>query len=255
VRKALKKLRALVRLVRSELGDATFSRENQCFRELGQSLSSVRDRAASLESFDKLLQRQPDAGAFGDIREHLSTRTNLELHGVPPPPLSSIQEALRAGLLRVSGWPIERPTWNALEWGFRKGYRDGQVAHDLAIHEPSAEHFHDWRKRVKDHLYHLRLLANIWPLPLKARRGELDDLADLLGDEHDLVELRRVLVEDLPGITPEVSSTLLTNIEKAAGDLRARAHFLGLRVYAERPSALVRRMRTYYDVWRAESLG
>src|SRR5215469_16277778 len=55
-RKSIKKLRGLVRLLTPELGDAG-KRENAALRDLGRTLSSVRDAAAIVETVDLLSKR------------------------------------------------------------------------------------------------------------------------------------------------------------------------------------------------------
>ena len=57
------------------------------------------------------------------------------------------------------------------------------------------EDFHEWRKRVKYHWYHCRLLKNLYKPLMKARRDEAKHLADLLGDDHDLSMLDLLLTE------------------------------------------------------------
>lgn len=54
VRKRIKKIRAVVRLVRDELGKEVYKRENECFRDAGRGLSEVRDAQVLLETFNKL---------------------------------------------------------------------------------------------------------------------------------------------------------------------------------------------------------
>ena len=59
-RVSCKKLRGLLRLVRFELDDETFKRENLFYRDANRSLSSVRDTAAMVETLDKLIERFAD---------------------------------------------------------------------------------------------------------------------------------------------------------------------------------------------------
>src|SRR5258708_37043741 len=54
-RKSIKKTRALLKLMRMELGDC-FDRDNIRLREIGQQLSEIRDAAAMLEVFEPLAQ-------------------------------------------------------------------------------------------------------------------------------------------------------------------------------------------------------
>ena len=53
-RKALKRLRALLRLIRPAMGEDAFKRENAQLREIGLSLSGARDRHVLLETVNKL---------------------------------------------------------------------------------------------------------------------------------------------------------------------------------------------------------
>ena len=55
-RKATKRLRALVRLVRDELGDEVYALENQCYRDAGQWLSGLRDATVLVETLDRLVE-------------------------------------------------------------------------------------------------------------------------------------------------------------------------------------------------------
>src|SRR5437016_4857690 len=55
-RKNVKKVRAVMRLVRSELGDA-YSPQNNRLREAGQKLSQLRDAGALIGAFDQIKDR------------------------------------------------------------------------------------------------------------------------------------------------------------------------------------------------------
>ena len=72
-------------------------------------------------------------------------------------------------------------------------------------------------------------------------------LGDLLGDEHDLVVLREVLPQAMDlDAQPERKRLLLALMARRSEELRARAQWLGRRIYAERPGAIRKRMRTYW---------
>ena len=53
VRKRIKKIRAVIRLVRDDLGKEIYQQENHCFRDAGRRLSEVRDAQVLLETFNK----------------------------------------------------------------------------------------------------------------------------------------------------------------------------------------------------------
>jgi hypothetical protein len=72
--KDVKKTRALLRLYRSGLGDATYRHENRELRDAGRALSVMRDAHVRLETVDGLAERyagEIPAGAFDALRERI----------------------------------------------------------------------------------------------------------------------------------------------------------------------------------------
>src|SRR5919109_412156 len=149
-RKNMKKLRALLRLTRNELGDEVYRRENECFRDAGRQLSGVRDADVMLGT--------------------------LERPEVSVPPLREALEEVAAAREdardRVDDWPLEHDGFEALEGGLRRIYRRGRRALRAVEDEPTTEILHEWRKREKDLWYHLTLLHDSWPPLLKVAADE-----------------------------------------------------------------------------------
>ncbi len=81
---------------------------------------------------------------------------------------------------RVTGWPIADEGFPALRQGLKRTYKQGRNSMARAQAEPSVENFHEWRKRVKDLWYQMRLLESVWPAMLKSLANELEKLADYL---------------------------------------------------------------------------
>jgi CHAD domain-containing protein len=74
-RKTFKRVRALLRLARDELGDEVYRRENAVFRDAGRGLSGVRDAAVLVETLDDIRERYGDElpdGAFAGLRDALA---------------------------------------------------------------------------------------------------------------------------------------------------------------------------------------
>jgi CHAD domain-containing protein len=59
--------------------------------------------------------------------------------------------------------------------------------------ERSLESLHEWRKRVKDVWYHLRLLQPVCGRTVRGQAKEASRLADVLGEDHDLGVLNMTL--------------------------------------------------------------
>jgi CHAD domain-containing protein len=115
--------------------------------------------------------------------------------------------------------------------------------------DPGPENVHEWRKRAKDLWYQLRLVRRAWPPLLGEMADQAHELADLLGDHHDLAVLRADLDgRAAVGHREELGALIGRRQEELVGD----ALELGGHLYAEKPQAFERRLRAYWKAWRAE---
>jgi CHAD domain-containing protein len=114
--------------------------------------------------------------------------------------------------------------------------------------EPTDTAMHEWRKRVKYHWYHVRLLEEINPEMMLPREQAADELGDLLGDHHDLavLEARLAEVELGPGTDMEAFRGLL---RQRKAELAEAAFAQGRLMLAERRKALVKRWGSYWTAW------
>ena len=144
---------------------------------------------------------------------------------------------------RVDEWPLARDSFEAIADGLERTYRRGRRGFKAARAEPGAEALHEWRKRVKDLWYHHTLLRALWPPVMSAVGDEAHELSDGLGDDHDIVVLAAWVRGHLDP-DPEFSEAVIRRRE----ELQADAFALGARIYAEKPSAYMRRMR---ELWEA----
>src|SRR5215211_2946841 len=236
-RKDMKKLRAVLRLARDELGDDVYRRENECFREAARKLSGVRDADVMLGTLSGL------DGSFRELRRALKQhRRGADRADASAEVIAVLEEAHG----RVDEWPLERDDFEALEGGLRRIYRRGRRAWRAVEEEPDTEILHEWRKREKDLWYHLTLFRESWPPVLKPTADEAHELSDRLGDDHDHAVLSewahdRFDDEALAGLDSAVAA-------RREG-LQREALQLGRRLYAERPRALVRRVGGYWEAW------
>ena len=151
----------------------------------------------------------------------------------------------------------EFPDWpdsvaEALVPGLERAYRRGRERMREAEEDPSTERLHEWRKRAKDHWYHLRLVRDAWPQELEARADEVHRLTDLLGDDHDLAILAGEA--QAAGEASDDRADLLAAIDRRRAGLKAEAFKLGARVYAEKPKAFGRRMEALLEAWRGAAI-
>lgn len=250
-RKDLKKIRSTLRLVRAELGEKTYKAESKRYREAGRALSVSRDAAVkvqTLESLERHCGREfPSAAAAGWRGQLESERDEAAAAGPDAEATREAIGAIAAAQAAVDTWPLAGDSWGLLGPGLREAYKRGRKTMARVAADPDPELVHEWRKRAKDLWYQLRLIRRAWPSPLEANVESAHELADLLGDHHDLT----VLGEDLAGRKDAASLPQVTKlIERRQAELIAAALDLGERLYAEKPKPFARRMRAYWAAWR-----
>lgn len=101
--------------------------------------------------------------------------------------------------------------------------------------EPTAEHLHDARKRVKDLWHAAELLRAAHPKRMKRLARRAHDVSSLLGDHHDLSVLREYAAAN-PQLFSDMAAreALLDAIDRRRDALARRALKRGRRLY-ERP--------------------
>ncbi|MEB3210546.1 MAG: CHAD domain-containing protein [Leptolyngbyaceae bacterium] len=257
-RKHFKKLRALVRLVRDEVGHDAYKRENVCFRDAGRKLSDVRDAEVRVETFDTLVahyQESIDPELFQGIRHVLveAYEATRKSEGPSEQDIAAIVSDLEAARTRIQSWGIQ-DDWHALQDSLHRVYKRGYRDFADACENATPEQLHEWRKRVKYLWYHLRILSPIWPKVMKTLKKQTKKLADLLGDDHDLTVLRNFIADDPEAFSDdEQLGVLLALIQRRQLELQTQARFLGQRLYAEKPKAFVARLESYWYAWRSET--
>jgi CHAD domain-containing protein len=154
----------------------------------------------------------------------------------------------------LPSWPLSQEGFTAIGPGLQKVYRDGRRRLAMAYQDPTAENFHEWRKRVKNLWYHSRLLRDSWPQLMDSVIAELHVLSDYLGDDHDLVVFQQLLTEQPDSIGDSQSvNALKTLVDTRQSELRLQAERLAHRIYAEKPSNFHARMQAYWQVWQLET--
>jgi CHAD domain-containing protein len=250
-RKNVKKIRGVLRLVQPELGEV-YSAENRRFRDLGRQLSQFRDAGAMIETFDALRKHYGDEmgrRTLGSIRRGLAARKkqaeeHAEIVKVLPPMAAALREAAKG----VAAWPLEADGFRAIAMGMEATLRRGRRALKRARKHPTPENYHEWRKRVKEHWYHIRLLESFWTGTMVAYEKSLKELETALGEDHNLVLLEE---HALPGNSQDVAlaGKLIGKYHK---ELRADALALGERIYEGKPGQVMKRMR---DMWNSGQVG
>jgi len=250
-RKSIKKVRAILRLMGGELG-RTYTIENQRWLTLARRLSVYRDATVMIETLDQLRQHDqdaPSAHALAVIRRGLlENKRRLQRGARMTNSMRRAADALLAASARVSRWRLVMDGPVALAPGMEIAYRRGRKSMAAARRHAQPEHCHEWRKRVKDHWYHLRLLEERWNAAARAREKSLKQLETWLGEHHNLEVLAARLAPHAAGRrTPKEARLCRSLIRELQRELRRKALALGQRLYRERPELFRKRLA---DLWR-----
>jgi len=252
-RKSVKKVRAILRLMRGELGDM-YRIENRRLREVSRRLSLYRDGAVMIETLDQLAERRKDdrsARALAAIRRGLVENQRRQRRG--PRMRNAMRragEALLAVAARVDRWRLVMDGPVALAPGMETAYRRGRAGFAATRRHAQPEHCHEWRKRVKDHWYHLRLLEGRWNAATRAREKSLKELEACLGEHHNLEVLsQRLAAEASAGPRSREAALCRGLIRESQRELRRKALSLGQRLYSEPPELFLKGVA---QLWRPQ---
>ncbi len=241
-RKRVKKLRAVLRLVRPGMKAAKGA--NAALRDAAAGLSDVRDAQAMLDVHDRL-----GGAADGWLRATLAARLAAAEAGPDG------DEAFRAALAKVakaaSHWAVKGEDAKVFARGLAHTRKDGLAALALVRAEPTEEALHEWRKPAKALWYQARLLAPVWPEAMAPVVADADRLGKALGEHHDLAVFRR-LIEGLPEAeAPAVEVLALrATARRQMASIEAMALPLGTRLFAGPPDAVAEVWAAWWQVWR-----
>ena len=267
-RKALRRVRGLLRLVRDELGPNVYRFENIHLRDTGRLLSEARNAAVALDTLATVESRYAEllvTDVFAGVRGALEARkSGIVEHAIgDPEQRRQIVDVLRSARARYAALPLEgtlgkpstkptiRNSYRAIAPGLARTYNRGRLRMADAYRSPSAERFHEWRKRVRYLRFELETLTELWPEAIKGIVTEVDDLGNTLGVEHDLAELSCLVHDDHSLTSGKRERDLLTALlEQRRPDLQWQAWTKGLRVYAEPTDRFVERFGVYWEASR-----
>jgi CHAD domain-containing protein len=254
-RKSIKKVRALLRLVSADLGGAR-PREDARLRDIARRLSEFRDAFAIIATFDALKKKYKDQtrNKLQSVRAGLTKKRNEaggeEDVGIV---LDRAVAALGKAAKRVKTWPLQTDGFPALGRGLEETYRAGRKALARARKNPRPENYHELRKRVKDHWYHIRLLEGLWTDMMSAYEKSLKDLETWLGNDHNLAVLHERIVAEPAFYGKRKDIDLILGLmDRYQKELRDQSVSLADRIYEEKPRDFTRRMEHLWDTWRHE---
>jgi CHAD domain-containing protein len=263
-RKATKRIRALLRLVRPELGEKVYRFENASLRDTARLISEVRSAAVLVNAAHDIRDLYAPilaVGTFEEVVERLASRRDrLELQAMEDPNVvPRLVSNLEHARQRYESWPAGadaravygvgiRHDFKAIGPGLERTQARGRAEMVAAYREPSPRTFHQWRKRAKYLKHQMEILTPLWPEVMIGMAITLDRISEVLGQEHDLAELLETLA-NRPDLCPNpLERSLMSALaEQRRSDLQMAARILGRRIYAEKPEAFATRISAYWE--------
>lgn len=237
VRTQLKKTRAILRLIRAAL-EERYQPQNCALRDAARLLSTRRDDEILLETFDRLTAPLPqeECARLAIVRARLAERQTVAM---------CVQAADRIrGLTMLTRMKAAVRKWpdiqnDAVSKGWKKGFRRARRGWMEVEQSGEPVRVHEWRKRVKIHWYHTRLLQSFAPETLSRRRDRLRELSVLLGNFHDLTVLREQMAFQPADFGKPDQTAWLDQLAAAEqARLLEAARLLGRELFAQKPEWL-----------------
>ena len=253
-RKHLKKVRALIRLLRPATGEAFYKDENAAMRKAAERMSSIRDSHVRVQTIEKLTAKsgkRRTPAAFARIRTAMAARLRQVIEESEKEDWSKQAAVdIERELGRIDKWPLKRCTTQSVRSGLKAACKKARRALAVARRSATDANLHELRKTVKDLWYHLRLLGGDRPPPIETLTKRLRDLGQKLGDDHDLAMLLAARADN-PLPDPADWGTL----EKANNLRRPRLRRAALRLASKalirKPGAFADFVAGRWETWRS----
>jgi CHAD domain-containing protein len=241
-RKALKRLRALLRSLRVAFPKRLFRAENRRIAAAGRKISPLRDVHVQLRTLSRL---KAAASPAGDLLRHQLLRQQSSFVRRIPALRQTVRAMLDVSRQSLVAWPLRQATAKDLAASLKRIYKQGRLAFKAARKSPTAEHLHEWRKKAKSLGYGLELIKGFGSGKLARRIRCSDTLTEALGDDHDLFMVLRALRLEHRSHPADDFAPLSRRISLKRAKLQKRAFKLGQRLFGEKPGSFEQRLDRY----------
>jgi CHAD domain-containing protein len=251
-RKCLKRLRSLLLLARPGMPEPAFADLTERLTTIARGLAAARDAHALIDAVDKLHRETgtgPGVGPIHSLRAWLEKRRHAAEQNLER---SAASDAMR-GLLELrpafAGLAVYPDDFRSLAKGLRLCYRETRKAFQRGFASDRDEDVHDWRKGVQHHWRQMQLLAPCFPSELTARAEAARTLSQILGDDHDISLLSRLIsTPTMTFGTQEETAAFLRRCRKRHKTLRKEASQRGELLFAERTRPFAERIAAYWSI-------
>ena len=252
VRKALKRWRALMRLLARPLGEQAEQMRLEA-RDLMRALTGARDAQSSLDALADLRKTELPFSdtSMETIRGRLNEIKNAaEQTGFSAAMRERLTRYLDFATLSLERWPLKAIDFDTVADALTATYRRARQLIPDNWPEADAEHLHDLRRRVVEHRHQMDLVEHLWPRLGQVWAEEAQRLRNRLGACQDLAVLSALTAPHQP-LAPWRSRLTAVIEARRAAHLKAASRLAG-RLFAEKPKAFRRRIAALYSARQAK---
>lgn len=194
VRVLMKKSRATIKLLKTQLDEESFNREYNSLREIGRIMQSWRETSVHRKLLKDLKKKHP--GLFSQLADNQKINLILskpEIINEPSPEMKSGLENIIT-LLHKSGYRLRFRSMNNLDQKLiigelEKTFDNVTVCFLKARNYPKNVNLHEFRKKTKDFLYQLTFFRSLDPKAIKSLEKRTEALGQNLGKFNDYAVL------------------------------------------------------------------
>jgi len=253
VRRSIKRIRAVLRLIRDEIGYSHYLRENLFYRDVARRMAPVRDSYVLCQTVKSLETNHPDlisVNHYACLMDHLSLQIekDLERFMESSGDFKQVLEDITQARERIDQYCELRNGYVSIRKGIRRVYRRGRIHHSRIGPPFDVDLFHEYRKNSKYLQFQMELIQPVYPKLLKAYAGTIDKHTELLGDLRDYDRLDLYIQNALPKEIPSTTrKKLLEMIRHQKEDMLVKILSKSQMIYAEKPKEFIKRIKVYWN--------
>ena len=247
VRKALKRWRALLRLLGRPLGEQADQMRSEA-RELMRGVAGARDAQSALDALSDLRKADLPLSptSVETIRARLTgMRDAAEAKAFTKAMRDRLSRYFDYVTLSLERWPIKAIDFDTVTDGLTSTYRRARQLLPDSWPDAEAEHLHDLRRRVVEHRHQMDLVEPLWPRLGKVWAEEAQRLRNRLGSCQDLAVLTELAAPHRP-LAPWRSRLAPLIAARRGAHLKSAQRLAG-RLFAEKPKAFRRRIAALWS--------
>jgi len=246
-RKAMKRWRALLRLLEPTIGEAARALRIAA-RKLARELAAARDGQSALDALADLETAREGLSprSIATIGARIQDlRESAEATALTETLRARLRTSLQLGQAALREWGLERVGVDQAATALSDGYRRARNAIPVPWPDADSEELHEFRQCIVVHRYQMELVEPLWPRLGKLWIGEAQRLRERLGMCQDLAVLAKLTAPHQP-LAPWRSRLAPLIAGRQAAHVAASARIAG-RLFAEKPKAFRRRLLALWE--------